>query len=391
MNKILKIYLITLPLNAFYFSIHNYRITIPLVITALLSIIIILIRRPVEKKLQLTYFIFIFWIFISTFIRYGIAKYILSIFQFILMTLPVMVDYNKDDVKDFTKYLLIGFYITIPFALYGLGLNIPFISDFLGQRQGPTRKIYEGINRTYATFTEPSYYAIYLNVILYALVDRTKPPNRYIIPLVLFFIITTFSLGGYILSLFIGSQYIFKRKRYIFYILIVLILIIVVEPVLITRLLIRVRLTIFSLLTHDLYGSEGSRINSLYVMFKYFMESGKTGLLIGTGFTYYSEWLINMFGNDPLLHYSTGEIFNTFAAVGISNGIIGLVLYILYINQIRKSHYITNKYIQYFIVINFVISGLQGYFLWSILIILKMNNTANKFHGPLKQQIQVSP
>jgi len=170
-----------------------------------------------------------------------------------------------------------------------------------------------------------------------------------------------------------------KKKINILYISLIFSLIILFNPILIERLLIRIDLAIYVILNNDLYGSEGSRLNSLYVMYEYLSSGTVTQFLFGEGFPYYADYLRRMFGSDPLLQYSDGAIFNTFAVVGISAGSIGLSIYLYLLNNIRKSKYIKTEYMIFFIILHFAYAGLQSYFLWSILLILKLNNTSRSF------------
>ena len=82
-------------------------------------------------------------------------------------------------------------------------------------------------------------------------------------------------------------------------------------------------------------------------MFEYF-STGVKEFLFGEGFTYYSNWLIERFGHDELYQFSDGQIFNTFASVGISTGAIGLFIYLIFLNSLRKSIYFNNMDILFF-------------------------------------------
>ena len=187
-------------------------------------------------------------------------------------------------------------------------------------------------------------------------------------------IILTFSFGGYLLALFIAFKTLRKKNKKSLYIFLLGFGIFVFNPLIFQILLYRLNLTIISLITGNYYGSEGSRVNSIIIMFEYF-STGVKEFLFGEGFTYYSNWLIERFGHDELYQFSDGQIFNTFASVGISTGAIGLFIYLIFLNSLRKSIYFNNMDILFFIMIHFLFSRLQGYFLWSVMILIKLNKT----------------
>ena len=60
------------------------------------------------------------------------------------------------------------------------------------------------------------------------------------------------------------------------------------------------------------------------------------------------NWLIERFGHDELYQFSDGQIFNTFASVGISTGAIGLFIYLIFLNSLRKSIYFNNMDILFY-------------------------------------------
>ena len=93
------------------------------------------------------------------------------------MSYPILINYSKEETKKIHKYLIIGFYITIPFVIFELGFDIQIVNLF-SERLEPTRSIYEGINRIRATFTEPSYYAIYLCSLLYIFTNSKKTSKK---------------------------------------------------------------------------------------------------------------------------------------------------------------------------------------------------------------------
>ena len=291
------------------------------------------------------------------------------------MSYPILINYSKEETKKIHKYLIIGFYITIPFVIFELGFDIQIVNLF-SERLEPTRSIYEGINRIRATFTEPSYYAIYLCSLLYIFTNSKKPPKNHVILMIVICIILTFSFGGYLLALFIAFKTLRKKIKNLYIYFLLGFGIFVFNPLIFQILLYRLNLTIISLITGNYYGSEGSRVNSIIIMFEYF-STGVKEFLFGEGFTYYSNWLIERFGHDELYQFSDGQIFNTFASVGISTGAIGLFIYLIFLNSLRKSIYFNNMDILFFIMIHFLFSGLQGYFLWSVMILIKLNKTKN--------------
>ena len=103
-------------------------------------------------------------------------------------------------------------------------------------------------------------------------------------------------------------------------------------------------------------------------MIDYWSSQDWTNLLIGEGYANYSEWLRQEFGYlTPILSsFARGQINNIFAAIGISTGIIGLLLYLLFVKSIfsRRYIFIPMSFIAVWIVMHFASGMLIGVLAW---------------------------
>ncbi len=379
-NKIIKLYCLCLPLNVFTIEVGGYPLGIPMLMVITLTLALILYNRPLYKNIFLTLISFLTFALITTLMNHGITKFVLSLGLLSCLALPLCFKLRKDDVIGFEKYLIAGFLLTIPFSMYDLGVTLlgftptEEISEFFSTSTNSPLYSYLGFYRIKSTFTEPSYFGIYLVSIFYITTQLEIKNKQKFQLLLLLFIGLTVSLTAFILIGFVIVIYLFKKKLFAYKYLVALFLVLLALPSLTTIIIERLIETVTSLEQGDLSGSEGSRINSLSVMFQYLAEQNPIKLLIGEGYSYYSEWLIDRFSGYPLIGYSRGQIFNAFAVIGISLGVIGLILYTIFFFSLAGSNDFKFYEILFHFIIQFSLAFFVGYLFWSVLMLIKFKN-----------------
>ena len=383
MSNLIKIYLFFLPFQSvIFYSTDSIEINLPTLVGTLLTPFFLADPKYVLPKSFKYLMILIFWFFITNFIRFGIDTYILSLFQLLTAIIPSISIFSNINSSKLQKTLIIilkfQLLFFIPFIFRDIGVFNFNILDFIFEEvQFSTRSDYFGISRSRAVFNEPSYFGIYLTLIYFLF--KILKLNIFWRLLILIEILSTFSLGCFVL-IFVIYGYSFLTK--ISFKVIVRALFLIITFLLISnktdfgnkmysvikeRFIVSYEATSLGILT----GSEGARINSLPVAFK-FANENTSNFILGEGFARNRNWLKRNFSHISLNQYGVGHIFNTFAAVIFHGGIIALILYLLFLIKLFKNIKISKEFGLIFLYLHFVYSGLQSYYLW-ICIFLVIN------------------
>ncbi len=379
-NRIVKLYCITLPFNVFAILIGGYPLTIPSVFAILLVIALVLSNRKINGKSFIVLLLFFSFAFITTVWVHGISKDILSMIVLLSLALPTTYYFKLKDIIGFDRFLIYGVLLTLPFVIYDLGVTaiglepLESFSPLFKKATNSPITSYFGYYRVKATFTEPSYYAIYLITILYILFELENKKNRKLVIFVTALLILTVSLTGFILMGLVLLIFLLRRKKIAFKYLVVIIIASISLTFVVDLILERIEETIMSVSNSNYGGSEGSRANSLFVMFSYLGEQDFVKFLIGEGYGKYDAWLINKFSGNELIGYSRGQIFNAFALIGIALGFIGLFLYCLFFIVLAQSRDYNKTDIIFHVVIQFSLAFIVSYLFWSVLILFKFKN-----------------
>lgn len=369
--------------------IGNYPLTIPAVFALLLVIALILNRRKMNGKALITLLTFFFFGAITTMWNHGIDRDMLSLGVLLSLALPTVYYFKIQDIIGFDRYLIYGVLLTIPFVFYDLGVTaiglepLENFSPLFKKASNSPISSYFGFYRVKATFTEPSYYAIYLITVLYILFELENKKNRKLIIVVTGLLLLTLSLTGFILMGLVLMIFLLRRKKIAFKYLVVIFIASISLTFVVDLIIERIEETIMSVTNSNYGGSEGSRANSLFVMFSYLGEQDFVKFLIGEGYGKYDVWLINKFSGNELIGYSRGQIFNAFALIGIALGFIGLLLYCLFFFVLARSRDYKKTDIIFHVVIQFSLAFIVSYLFWSVLILFKFKNILkmHKQHG----------
>lgn len=369
--------------------VGNYPLTLPSVFASILVVLLFLSNRKINGKAFSVLILFYFFGLITTMWVHGIDRDMLSITVLFSLVLPTVYYFKLNDVIGFDKYLIYGVMLTLPFVFYDLGVTaiglqpLESISPLFKNATNSPISSYFGYYRVKATFTEPSYYAIYLITILYILFELENKKNRKLIILVTALLLLTLSLTGFILMGLVLLIFLLRRKKIAFKYLVIIIIASVSLTFVVDLIIERIEETIMSVSNSNYGGSEGSRANSLFVMFSYLGEQDFVKFLIGEGYGKYDVWLINKFSGDNLIGYSRGQIFNAFALIGIALGFIGLFLYCLFFVVLAQSRDYKKADIIFHVVIQFSLAFIVSYLFWSVLILFKFKNILkmHKQHG----------
>ena len=293
-------------------------------------------------------------------------------------------------MKGVVRYIFGGVFLTIPFVIYDLGVTFVGLSqteETFQMFMNSSNSWIFGFYRVKATFTEPSYFGIYLSTLLYILIDINIKRKILWSGLIIFLILCTVSFTAYVLSLFVLLVYTRKTTLKSVKVYALLAIILLALPSVYEVVIFRLERTLSSVATASLYGSEGMRANSLPVMFDYFAQADFRQFIMGEGYTYYDAWLIDAFQMfDPArMGFARGQIFNAFAVVGISGGVIGLLLYVMSFWGFAASRFFTRQDVLLHFLIQFSLAFIVGYLFWGVLLMMRIKNHVISFQSELKK------
>jgi O-antigen ligase len=384
-NKLLKLYFLFLPLHVFGYAIGGYVFTIPTILSLLIVISYILkLNKRFEFKILIPFLLFIFWALLSVLYNDLGWSWINSMAALILMSLPVFFKYNSKQLSGLTKYIIFGFFLTIPFSIYDLLVTLFNIqpigqgSEFFHYSQGG---IVDGYYRIRATFDEPSFYAIYLCAMLSFIIGTKYQKNKYLFYSIIVLIILTLSLTGYVLLvylLYFHTSLKNKAKvKHVFILIVFLLLYSLLFQAQLGHIYNRIKNSFTSILEFNVLGSEGPRLNSLIVLLRYYQDE-RTNIYFGEGYSNYENWLIDNFSSyDPIrVPFARGTIHNLFAVIGISTGIVGLILYLIIFIAMYRNKIIDKDSLILILLIQFAYTQIVGYLIWGILLIFRYKATA---------------
>ena len=396
----INFFLFTFPLEAIGVHINGYPVTIPFLSFCFISLVSLLTIKKGYFLKKTTFFaiLFISWSFVTCIGRHPVNSYLPHISILILLIIPVLIVprffcFNKS----FLKWMYYGCIFSFSFLYYDLCVyyfGFTKISDL-------TSLIFPGVNiyeystfRVKASFLEPSHYAQYL-VFIYVILDKyngyvfSKKWEKILKWHVLMALFFTLSMAGFIILIcyfFMKFYYIWnginyvvpttiggkgQRSRYhIHHIAIFIIFLFLFFLVLINNQYIEVRYnSILSVLqSRSLEGSAGVRLNTVWILFDYLTNEGLRQTILGEGFANIENWLIDNFASTGFL-VGSGSVQNIFVYIGMATGVIGLVIYLIFVFLIKKSMSID------FFILWILLHFSSGYFifykLWGILFIIQ--------------------
>ena len=298
---------------------------------------------------------------------------------------------------------LLGLYLTLTIICVELGaqvLGIGMISDALRVifpygGQG----VFINFLRPKAGFLEPSHLAIYL-CFAFAVLDISKDSKNGFMWHKTIILVALLAIGSMSGLVIIFTYLIVKslqdlpsavrnllRRRAILYALLSITLVVlsvayfydaVVQAIEVYST--RIDKTLIALGEGGLEGSEGSRINALTALPKYWSEFGVSGFLFGTGYANYEDWLIKTYGYlGPWSTFARGQIDNMLVAVFLSTGLVGLSAYLFFTWWVFRCSGIKRATVigVFVLTVNFAFGYLVLYLYWYLLFVL---TTALRFH-----------
>ena len=145
----------------------------------------------------------------------------------------------------------------------------------------------------------------------------------------------------------------------------------------------RMEKTFDTLVHFNISGSEGSRANSSILMIKYYKDSELTKILVGEGYDHYSSWAKQKFSdrNSVNVSYARGHINNIIAIVGISTGILGLVIYYFLYYTLLYRKLIDKQDLIFIILVQLSFGFFISYYYWWIILIIIIKNKILEIHN----------
>ena len=377
LKKLMRIYFLFFGLHVLGVTVAGYNFTISTIAAILIGLYALINKVSLNKRTLLLITLFSLWAFFSTAFRFGIGTYVLSLGTLVFMTVPILLTYKHEYFEDISKYIYLGLLLVLPFVFYDLGvtvINLPPLESVFGVFAKSKSTVIIGFYRVKGPFDEPSYLGIYLCTLLYYFLNTRTAYSRKAVIIIACVIPFTLSLTAYILAFIITSLHTINSMKKLILVYSLIIFALLSVPIVGDLILERVSLTIESVVNSNYSGSEGSRANSLFVLLKYFSEASYIELLTGEGYGRYDLWLIEKFGhlNSAMVSFARGHINNAVAVVGISNGLIGLALYISIFLVMYADKTLTFRALFIHLLIQFSYAFVVGYMFWGILLLLKL-------------------
>ena len=394
----LKIIAFTLPFQIAGIEAGGYPFSLTVLALGALNVLL-LVRGRFSSRILAALAVFAGWCLVTAAFRHPPGTYLLSWFGLILVTVPTCAIYPKQvSGEKLLSAIVWGAVASFILATYevvvAVGVVPPF-EDFLSLSIQPRTQEFLDFRRVKAGMEEPAHYAIYL-VLIYAIIDQRQsqgasvPWSRRVKLLTPVFLLTTLSLAGVVLFIAYLTVKVLSNLRGVYRVqslwrsglfllsapIIAVGLIYVVQISglyeVVALFAARLDVVVDVVIGGTLTGSEGSRANAIPVMIDYWSSQGWIHFFMGEGYANYSEWLVQEFGyiNSVLSSFARGQINNIFAAIGISTGVVGILLYLWFIKSIfsRPNIYLPASFIATWLVMHFASGMLIGVLPWATLL-----------------------
>ena len=395
-NKISLFFCLAIPFSAFGFYFGQFLFSvllIPLVLINSLNII----KLRFKKKIFIHFVIFFIICFFSGISRFSLETFLLPLLVFFFL---IFMFSGTLQIRKPKKYIIISFLVLSVYCFFELfvGLisnDLMFeIEKFLNIKGSTTT--YRDIRRLRGGFLEPSVMGLALNFYLMMFLNLTfsNKRNKILIYLLcIFWIVMTFSSAGYAGLLINLLFFIFSRLKNLkfepklnlksLYTFLLSIIIVFVAynnffaPI--YKAFEKIILIPEVILSGNVAGSVGYRINSLIVAPQFIFEANFFEKLFGTGFSNYSEYLISRFGDNEFSGFYDGSIGNIFSAILLSTGLLGFFSFILFLKNVLS---LKNKlvHLQFILITLLSLIGfgdLTSPWIWSIIFLTKMTLQEN--------------
>lgn len=391
-TNILCLLCLFLPFNSLGILYGDFVFSI-IFLPYLCLIILEIINKKFDKINFMIFLLVILVFFLSAVYKHSLASFLPSLFVFGLLIFPFTFNYRSVDTTKLFRYfclsfLFLFFYCFFEFIISLFSNDLIFKLEKIIGFQGSTTT-YRNLRRLRGGFLEPSIMSLVLNMYLYIFLN-TKfyffyfKRHTYIIFSILL-ILLTFSTLGYLAFLVMITYYIFNNKNVISknisynYILFILPLFYLIKyfwaPI--YKAYEKFTLIIEVIQTNNITGSVGFRINSLIMGPQFIYDSNMLEKLLGTGYSNYTEYIKSIYGYNEFSGFSDGTIGNILSATLISTGLIGFILFSIFIYNVlfkKDKSYTFNT----LVIIFFLGTGnLIAPWLWLTLLIiniLKRNN-----------------
>ncbi len=292
---------------------------------------------------------------VTSIFRHPVLSYGLSLGALALAILPLTVRPRGQVQVD---ALLLGFKVGLVLTLFIAFMQIFLqllpgrlpLQDFLGEHLTKPQGDFLGYNRPAAGFAEPSHLAIYLCA-CFALQDHLPgPPGSrawWKITLGLAIVLSGSLSGVAILVAYLAARVVvalFRRRSrrpgsraamaWVAGLAIVAILGMVLQDSLAEAVQVyaeRLLTAQEDIALDNLMSSEGSRLFAYLALIDFWDSAGLPGVLFGTGYGNYREFLAQMYGNlSQVTSFGRGDIDNMLVAVLLSTGMLGGLVYAAY-------------------------------------------------------------
>ena len=330
-------------------------------------------------------------------LRYPFASYALSLGALALAVLPLTTPLANDrEIRALMWGLMTGLWLTLALVLIAVLIQVvglqeslgPIGSVFVGSEQ---TGIFLGYVRPTGGFSEPSHLAIYFASVFVVLDLRARAGRSTGLtrPVIALAIVFTGSVSGLVSFIaYLAAKWLVNLRRALFGGLsrtgmvrgaVVLCVVLPVAAYLgsigldTDEYVLRLLLALEDIETGNLVGSEGSRVNAMLALPAYWESAGLPGILMGTGYANYSDWLIDNFGHlNTSATFSRGQVDSIFIVVFLSTGVVGVAAYLVFLYQAlgHRGVWVNVPVVVFVLAINFTYGYLISGLYWALLFVL---------------------
>lgn len=390
-------FVVSFPLESLGFKIGLFRVSVPLLF-AYMSAPLALLYVKWDRATFGVYVIMLSYFLLITMTRWPIGMVIKPLAALTLSSMIIFIRPKKLELKHLILAIHISLLIDLGFCLLnylifysGLGnsMNVLLGSFYVGN----PFMLKSGLLRMQGAFTEPAHHSIYCAFLLLLMFnfDYLKFGKKWFrlcmlsVASVLLFL--SFSMTGYLLFLtVIIMQLLFGRARLGPKVGLVFLLLLFAAAAAINPSTRKVSFGRIAPIIDSFHGIgyqdgnwDSGRTAPFLVAAEYVIDKGTKGALVGEGYGNFEYWLARSYMG-LLTSFSSGQVANITVAVFLGTGIIGVILFYLFLYSLFRDLHWKNKLLWFvFLQVFFLAFGmLVSHMLWGMLIIYRL---FNNFHN----------
>lgn len=401
--RVLELLVFTVPLYFLGVQVAGYDFSLATLLIIVLAALLVYRGEFIGSR-SFVAALFVGWCLFTAIGRHGPLTYLPSLAALVLVVTPLCTSLPRTvrPARVLTM-LLAGFIVSLVFAAWDIAFNligVPAVEQLIpvGLVADVQTQVMLGFRRVKASMAEPAHYALYLVAVIVVVDQASRRGFRiageaWIKIAASLALLSTLSLSGFLLL----AGYLFLRvgrglweslrsleiprstlpRGLAALGLLVLLavagrwLVTRIDPALFDLVFGRIDRVIYVVQNAVYRGSEGSRANAIPVMIDYWTSQGLDGVLVGEGYARYQGWLASTFARWEYSTLAQGRLANVLAILGISTGVVGLVLYLGFVGTVAldSGRRLPAAFVAVWLGMHFAYGFLIGYLLWSLLLV----------------------